>query len=357
LTGWMLIDSIRSDTISLFSASVSILCLICVEAVLSYGMVQGSFDFEDTHYEISLFFCTYARIATAFIMSIVITYALLVDHNLATWNSDTETYGYRTYMSESSNAMRVSLMEYDDHVSTRNVYHRDFDHLDRVVSKNVPETPVDKFNESMKAKHKAEFQSYYSLLFVSWITPLFILAKARPLVIGDMPQLPQVRASALNSHAFAVLLQRDGMSLFGVLKKLYFVEYMWAGWLLLVKSLLVFVGPVMLERLVLAAENNSSWNLIGCYIAILFISKLLGAIVAAHYNLSCQNLSVSVSGGIKGAMYQKILRLSSGSRQKYTIGNLTNLYTVDTDRVVRVSVALHNFWALPLQVGAHIACV
>lgn len=32
------------------------------------------------------------------------------------------------------------------------------------------------------------------------------------------------------------------------------------------------------------------------------------------------------------------------------MGSITNLYTVDTDRVVNVTIALHNFWALPLQI-------
>jgi hypothetical protein len=49
--------------------------------------------------------------------------------------------------------------------------------------------------------------------------------------------------------------------------------------------------------------------------------------------------------------YQKTLLLSSQSRQAHTLGSITNLYTVDADRVVAVTVALHNFWALPLQIG------
>lgn len=48
--------------------------------------------------------------------------------------------------------------------------------------------------------------------------------------------------------------------------------------------------------------------------------------------------------------YQKTLLLSSQSRQAHTMGSITNLYTVDADRVVNVTVALHNFWALPLQI-------
>lgn len=48
--------------------------------------------------------------------------------------------------------------------------------------------------------------------------------------------------------------------------------------------------------------------------------------------------------------YQKTLLLSSQSRQAHTTGSITNLYTVDADRVVNVTIALHNFWALPLQI-------
>jgi hypothetical protein len=45
------------------------------------------------------------------------------------------------------------------------------------------------------------------------------------------------------------------------------------------------------------------------------------------------------------------MTLSSTSRLRYTIGNLTNLYTVDIDRTVEVLKDVHNFWALPLQVN------
>eukprot|EP01034_Spumella_vulgaris_P032541 gene32542-40153_t len=57
-----------------------------------------------------------------------------------------------------------------------------------------------------------------------------------------------------------------------------------------------------------------------------------------------------MAGAIKTCVYQKVLRLSTASRVEYTAGNITNIYTVDIERVVGVIVALHNFWALPLQI-------
>ena len=107
----------------------------------------------------------------------------------------------------------------------------------------------------------------------------------------------------------------------------------------------------MLDNLVQCAEREASWDYVGLYIAFLFLSKIAAAFCWSHYDYRCGKMSIAISAGLKGALHRKVLRLSAYSRQKYTIGNLVNHYTVDVDRVMNVLVGLHFFWALPLQVG------
>ena len=69
-----------------------------------------------------------------------------------------------------------------------------------------------------------------------------------------------------------------------------------------------------------------------------------------RYAYSTGSLSIAVSTSIKGMIYHKTLRLSTQSKRVHSTGSISNLYTVDVERIVSVTVALHNLWALPLQI-------
>ena len=356
---WYLFTTvIRSQRISVWAAACSSISLVAVDCVLIYGIIQSSFSFhkDSSLYDKVTFICVSIRVICTFVNTILVSYAMLSDHGLLPWMITSDIY-QRIYKSESSHAVRVSLMQYQEDgpwdMSSQHQLQEhphdgsDSDHL--VTSTTAGDA------SSGAMKDTEAFQSHYAVLFVSTVTALFELARTRPITLTDIPPLPPERSSTTHAHIVRQLLQPSDQlpspSLLGVLHILYLDEYLAAGGMLLVKSLSVFVGPIMLDKLVQAADNDSSWNVIACYIAVLFVSKVVSAFSSTHYSLACQNLSVSIAGGIKGALYQKILRLSLTSRQQHTMGKITNLYTVDADRVVNVTIALHNFWALPLQVG------
>lgn len=193
------------------------------------------------------------------------------------------------------------------------------------------------------------YESYYSVLFLSWMNDVFLRAMRNPLQISDSPPLPPYLHCQPNATVLAALWT-EKRSLVQALGTIYMPTYLMIGWFLLFNIPLSFLGPIMLNALVDCAEKQASWTLISFYIAIMFLSRVIGAFLTAHYSFRCQQLSIAISAGLKGALYRKILRLSIGGRQKYTVGNITNLCTIDIEKVVEMTIGLHNFWSLTLEV-------
>jgi hypothetical protein len=212
-------------------------------------------------------------------------------------------------------------------------------------------------------ERKEEFENYYQALFLSSISPIFRKASQLQFKgIQDMPPLspdiychhqivflstalrklfqPHSSSSSSSSHFFFLLFSH------------YASDFFFTALLLFFKSTLQFLGPIMLQQLVLSAQQEPTpWSQILGQIFILFFSRFLCSFLDTHYHLSSQLLSIKISGALKGTLFGKMMTLSSTSRLRYTIGNLTNLYTVDIDRTVEVLKDVHNFWALPLQVN------
>ena len=171
-------------------------------------------------------------------------------------------------------------------------------------------------NSKSNAVHHTP-QNYYSLLFFSWMTPVFKVANERPLVMDDVPLLPHERSCSQNSKRFFIELIHQNMKILQAIKKLYLHEYLYTGILILIKSLTSFAGPLMLDKLVQAASaladsgddevedkdhRARQWAKVYSYIAILFISKVISAFAMSHYNYSCQRISIGLSAAIKGSL-------------------------------------------------------
>ena len=198
----------------------------------------------------------------------------------------------------------------------------------------------------------------------SWLHDLLKTAQERTLQVSDAPPLPKAcatkpNAALLQEHWLRTPPSRPSASspnslntfrLALAIFEIYGWEYMTIGVYLATSTLLGFAGPVMLHALVSAAEERAPAYKIAGYILGLFVSKIVVALCATRYSYCSTFLSISIGSAIKGCIFAKTLRLSTLSRQKYTAGNITNLYTVDVERVVGCATVLHNFWALPMQI-------
>jgi hypothetical protein len=170
-----------------------------------------------------------------------------------------------------------------------------------------------------------EYETYYEYLFITAISPVFEKASQSKFTgVSDMPPL----SSDANCHeqinflspAIAAHFSCHSSHLFFLLFSRYSSEFLLTGFLVLLKSILQFIGPIMLQQLVLSAQHNKPWSKISVQISILFLSRFCCAFLDTHYQLLSQQLSVKISGALKGSLFRKIISLSSTSRLRFTIG-------------------------------------
>lgn len=150
-------------------------------------------------------------------------------------------------------------------------------------------------------------------------------------------------------------------------------EYMYAGALKLVHDLSIFVGPQVLHALIvfLKTPNAPLWHGLA-WTAAVTCSQLTMSLCLRHYFFKCYATGLRVRTSIVRAVYQQALVLSattststqengssssssssspgSGDQQR-SMGQITNLVSVDAQRLQELPNYLHALWYSPIQIG------
>lgn len=87
------------------------------------------------------------------------------------------------------------------------------------------------------------------------------------------------------------------------------------------------------------------------YVAILLISSLIGAFCDSHFNMYMAIVSLKLRAAILSTVFRKTLSVSSTRlNSKFTVGEMTNFISTDTDRIVNSCPSFHSLWSIPFQV-------
>lgn len=139
-------------------------------------------------------------------------------------------------------------------------------------------------------------------------------------------------------------------SIWPVLFRQYGAWYMWACILIVIKCTLGYVGPQILKLLVNHVDSDEETWKGFLYVAAMFTSQLLGTLIWARALHELNNMSLQMRSNVLSLIYRKALRLSNSSRNKYTVGEVTNYMAVDAQRIVTTFKYSHNIWSSPFQV-------
>ena len=143
---------------------------------------------------------------------------------------------------------------------------------------------------------------------------------------------------------------KRGASIWPVLFREYGVWYMCACLLIVIKCTLGYVAPQVLKLLVNhVGSDEETWKGF-LYVAAIFVSQLLGTLCWARALHEMNNMSLQMRSNVLSLIYRKALYLSNRSRNKYTVGEVTNYMAVDAQRIVTTFPFAHNIWSAPLQV-------
>ncbi|KAK8778644.1 hypothetical protein V5799_020015 [Amblyomma americanum] len=215
--------------------------------------------------------------------------------------------------------------------------------------------------------------SFLSKLLFWWFNGMAILGFMRPLQMYHMWFLDQSNQTAKISEDFAYHFEKEKKKNGAVLSKkpdaegrrpvvckigimsplfrTFWSELTLVALVKLVSSILTFVSPLILDMLIaFVSSNDPMWR--GLLFAFtMFFSAMLESILNGQYDYRIYVISMRMRSAMINAIYQKALVLSSVARGQFTTGEIVNLMSVDTQRVMDYIQVFNLIWITPLQIG------
>ena len=154
-----------------------------------------------------------------------------------------------------------------------------------------------------------------------------------------------------SSHYLEEPLELEGdVGLLRVLHKAFGLRYYMLGVLKLVVNMLGFTGPLLLSSLVTFMEEDDAPVSRGALCALgLFATTLLSSVLRNIFVFEVSKVALSARAALVSAIYGKALRVSGSSLARFSMGEVVNLMSTDTDRVVNFFNSFHELWSLPFS--------
>ncbi len=154
-----------------------------------------------------------------------------------------------------------------------------------------------------------------------------------------------------SSHYQEEPLELEGdVGLLRVLHKAFGLRYYILGVLKVSVNMLSFAGPLLLSSLVNFMEEEGAPVSRGAWCALgLFASTLLSSVLRNIFVFEVSKVALSARASLVSAIYSKALQVSGSSLAGFTLGEVVNLMSTDTDRVVNFFNSFHELWSLPFR--------
>ncbi|NWX23536.1 MRP7 protein, partial [Aegotheles bennettii] len=191
-------------------------------------------------------------------------------------------------------------------------------------------------------------ESWLSRFFYFWMNPLmkrgYQWKLNQPQDVYVLPrQLQAARVCSLHRA-------QEAVRLLSVLHATFGLRFYSLGLLKLAGSLLGFSGPLLLNLLVNFMESRQEPLSHGVLYALgLFTGSFLGALLQNQFSYEIHKMRLMVRAAIISAIYRKALRVSSTSLARFTVGEIVNFMSTDTERLINFCLSFHEVWSLPFQ--------
>ncbi|XP_069568102.1 ATP-binding cassette sub-family C member 10 [Brachyistius frenatus] len=140
------------------------------------------------------------------------------------------------------------------------------------------------------------------------------------------------------------------VSLLRVLHKAFGLRYYILGLLKVMVNMSSFAAPLLLGSLVNFMEEKGApvsrgvWCVLG-----LFATTLVCSVLQNIFVFEVSKVALSARAALVSAIYCKALRVGGCSLAGFTLGEIVNLMSTDTDRVVNFFQSFHELWSLPFR--------
>ncbi|XP_073732038.1 ATP-binding cassette sub-family C member 10 [Misgurnus anguillicaudatus] len=144
--------------------------------------------------------------------------------------------------------------------------------------------------------------------------------------------------------------RKQDVRLFQVLHKAFGLRYYLLGVLKLVASMLAFAGPLLLSGLVGFMEKEGAPLSQGAWCAVgLFASTFVAAILRNIFVYEVSKVALEARAAVISVIYSKALKVSGSALARFSMGEVVNFMSTDTDRLVNFFNSFHEVWSLPFQ--------
>ncbi|CAD6234353.1 GSCOCT00001844001.2-RA-CDS [Cotesia congregata] len=222
-----------------------------------------------------------------------------------------------------------------------------------------------------------ENETYFSKLLFYWVTPLMEKGVRGSLKhADDLYDLPEsvttasivysidknIRKTPRLKRNIYVDIEQDetgeqvesssnNISLLKLLHQCFGWQFYAVGILKFVADCSGFIAPILLNKLVGFIEDKSEPLYYGyLYASAMFLSSVIGAFTTAHFTYWMSLVGLKIRSAIITLVYRKILHSSSVKlNQEFTMGEIVNFMSTDSDRIVNSCPSFHTLWSIPLQ--------
>lgn len=216
-------------------------------------------------------------------------------------------------------------------------------------------------DDQQSPKHLASFAS--SLIF-GWFEPIVVKGYKHGLTQKDLPRAPNYLDVGANVETF---LKQWNLHVQGVdfssdkprpTLKLWKPLIKSFGWRFLIGNCIgllnyteLYLSPLILRLLINHIDNAKEETWKGyLYALALFAASVLNTILFSHYVICLNETGIQIRSSLISAICRKALKISNSARQSYTTGEITNLVSVDCQRIADALGYIGVLWGAPVQV-------
>ncbi|KAI7751096.1 hypothetical protein M8C21_020501 [Ambrosia artemisiifolia] len=217
-----------------------------------------------------------------------------------------------------------------------------------------------------------------SNIFFSWMDPLMLLGYKRPLTENDIWKLDTWDETETLNNKFQIHwaeeVRKPKPWLLRALHRSLGGRFWWGGFWKIGNDLSQFVGPLILNELLLSMQERGPARTGYIYAFAIFVGVVLGVLCEAQYFQNVMRVGFRLRSTLIAAVFRKTLRLTNESRRRIASGTITNLMTTDSESLQaclisicghtlkqyfefltydndnQVTQSLHTLWSAPFRI-------
>lgn len=203
----------------------------------------------------------------------------------------------------------------------------------------------------------------WSTLTFGWMDPLLRAGSQNPLEMKDLPPLlPPDQAEVVYQRfraAWAKQLDEvERPSLVAALAQGFGAPFAFAGCIKLVHDSSLFLGPLLLNRLIRFLADGDQPLAYGLgLVACLFLISLCQSLCLRQYFWLCFRTGMNLRAAVVTSVYAKTMVISGDALSRRTTGEISNLMSVDAGRLQELTPYLHAVWYSVFQIVLAMYCL